>query len=223
MLVGHYAAGFIGKRIDSSVPLVTLMAAAMLPDLLTFLLQLVGVEHAGLTPGFPRYFGLNAYDAAISHSLAMDAMWAALFAIAYRAGRSDARGAVVVAAVVLSHWLLDFITHRPDMPLAPGITRKVGLTLWDSILGTLVVEGGIWLLAVLAYVRATKPTANAGTYGLWLMTVPLTLWFVVTPFSPQPAGDFSRTGVTTFLTVHVVFIALAYVIERHRVVRASFS
>src|SRR5262245_17474514 len=201
MLVGHYAAGFIGKRVTRRVPLPLLMAAAMLPDLITFPLQLLGIEHAGLTPGYPRYFPLNAYDDVISHSLAMDALWAALLAFAYRAWRADGRGACMLAAAVLSHWLFDFVTHRPDMPLAPGLTLTVGLVLWNSIAGTLAVEGGLWLAAILVYARATKPTSKAGSYGLWLLTVPLTVWFAMTPFAPQPpAGDFSWAGNATFLS-----------------------
>src|SRR5687768_10569230 len=97
MLVGHYAVGFAAKRIAPRVPLAALMAAAMLPDLLTFILGLGGIEHAGLTPGFPRYFGLNAYDIAFSHSLAMDMLWAGVLALTYLKVRSDARGAVTLA------------------------------------------------------------------------------------------------------------------------------
>src|SRR5262245_2833300 len=221
MLVGHYAAGFIGKMGAGRVPLATLMTAAMLPDLLTFVFQLVGIEHAGLTPGFPRYFGLNAYDQAISHSLAMDAIWAIVFAVAFLAWRSDGRGAFILALAVLSHWFFDALTHGPDMPLAPGITRTVGLALWNSVPGTLIIEGGLWIAGIFVYARTTQPTTKAGSYALWLLAVPLTLWFVVTPFSPQPAGDFSHAGITIFVTIHIVFVALASVIDRHRMPRMS--
>jgi hypothetical protein len=118
---------------------------------------------------------------------------------------------------------LDFVTHRPDMPLTPGIDDKVGLGLWNSIVGTFVVEGGLWALAVITYVRATQSTAGAGLYSLWLLTGALTLWFIVTPFAPQPAGDFTNVGVTIFLAVHTSFISLAYGIDRYRVLRALGS
>ena len=223
MLVGHYAVGFAGKRTAPRVPLAALMAAAMFPDLLTFVLQLVGIEHAGLTPGFPRYFGLNAYDDAISHSLVMDVLWAGLFAAAYHGWRRDVRGAITLAIAVLSHWVLDVVTHRPDMPLAPGIDNKVGLGLWNSIAGTFAVEGGLWVLAIIAYMRATQSTARAGVYSLWLLTGALTLWFIATPFVPKPAGDFTNVGVTILLTVHIVFISLAYGIDRYRVLRPAVA
>jgi hypothetical protein len=109
------------------------------------------------------------------------------------------------------------------MPLAPLIDDKVGLGLWNSIAGTFAVEGGLWVLAIIAYVRSTQSTAAAGVYSLWLLTGTLTLWFIVTPFVPQPSGDFSNVGVTIFLAVHILFISLAYAIDRHRVIRALGS
>jgi hypothetical protein len=196
------------------------MMAALFPDFLTFLLQLAGIEHAGLTPPFPRYFPLNAYDNPITHSLAMDVLWSWAFAAVYLTRRNDRRGAMTLAAAVLSHWVLDFITHRPDMPLAPGVDLKVGLTLWNSIAGTFVVEGGLWVIAVSAYVRGTQPTGLAGIYCLWVLVVGMTSWFVVTPFAPHPAGDFSVVGNVVFLTVHLLVISLAFGIDRYRIARA---
>jgi hypothetical protein len=223
MLVGHYAVGFLGKRAAPHVPLPVLIMAALFPDFLTFILQLAGIEHAGLTPPFPRYFPLNAYDNPITHSLTMDVVWAGACAAVYLMVRRDRRGAITVAAAVLSHWVLDFVTHRPDMSLVPGVDLKVGLTLWNSVAGTFVVEGGLWAIAVAAYVRATRPTAPAGVYCLWLLVVSMTMWFVVTPFAPTPAGDFSARVITVFLTVHLLVVSLAYVIDRHRVHHALRS
>lgn len=223
MIVGHYAVGFLGKRAAPGVPLPVLMMAALFPDFLTFLLQLAGIEHAGLTPPFPRYFPLNAYDNPITHSLAMDVLWAWAFAAVYLTRRNDRRGAMTLAAAVLSHWVFDFITHRPDMPLAPGVDLKVGLTLWNSIAGTFVVEGGLWAFAIAAYVRATRATAPAGTYCLWFLVVGMTMWFVVTPFVPHPAGDFSVVANTVFLIVHLLVVSLAYGIDRYRIARVLWS
>ena len=217
MLVGHYAVGFLGKRAAPHVPLPVLMMAALFPDFLTFILQLAGIEHAGLTPPFPRYFPLHAYDNPITHSLTMDVVWAAAFGAAYLMVRRDRRGAITVAVAVLSHWVLDFVTHQPDMSLVPGGDLKVGLTLWNSLVGTFVVEGGLWALAIVAYVRATRPTARSGVYCLWLLVAGMTIWFVVTPFAPMPAGDFSVRGLMVFLSVHLLVVWLAYVIDRHRV------
>jgi hypothetical protein len=220
MLVGHYAVGFLGKQLAPRVPLAALMIATMFPDLLTFVLQLAGIEHAGLTPGFPRYFGLNAHDTAISHSLAMDVVWAIAFASVYFTWRSDTRGATALAAAVLSHWLFDVITHRPDMPLAPLVDVKLGLTLWDSVVATFVVEGGLWALAIGTYMRATQPTAAPGKYWLWLLVGPLTMWFIATPFAPTPAGDFTPLSLTVLLIVHVAAVSLAYWVDRNRAGRS---
>ena len=63
-----------------------------------------------------------------------------------------------------SHWLLDLVVHRPDLPFYPGPSPKVGLGLWHSLPGTLVVELG--LLAVGLWVTGAPPgraTAGAAT------------------------------------------------------------
>jgi hypothetical protein len=219
MLVGHYAAGFLAKRAAPRMPLAALMLAAMFPDFLTFILQLAGVEHARLTPPFPRYFPLDAYDNPITHSLAMNLVWAGTAAVVYLAWRRDRRGAIVLAMAVSSHWVFDFITHRPDMLLVPGVDLRVGLTLWDSITGTFLVEGGLWVLAITTYARATRATAALGSYCLWVLVVSMTAWFVVTPFAPPPAGEIGVIANAVLLTIHLVAVLLAYGTDRHRVER----
>ena len=76
---------------------------------------------------------------------------------------------------VLSHWLLDFVAHPPDMPLAPGMHKEFGLGLWTSLPATLIVEGGFWLLAILLYVRATHAKKRLGIYAFWIVIPLLTL------------------------------------------------
>jgi hypothetical protein len=66
----------------------------------------------------------------------MDGLWAALLAAAYFLKRRNPRGAWVIFGPVLSHWLLDWISHRPDMPLVPGLHRYFGLGLWGKRLDT---------------------------------------------------------------------------------------
>lgn len=160
MLVGHFAVGLTARRIEPSVSLGTFVLAAMFADLL-WCARLDG-----------------AADVAVSHSLLMDGVWAVCLAAAYYLVRRHLRGAVIVGAAVLSHWLLDWISHGPDMPLAPGVHRYFGLGLWTSVPATLVVEGGFWLLAVLLYARSTRPMSLAGALGYWGVVAILTLaWY----------------------------------------------
>jgi membrane-bound metal-dependent hydrolase YbcI (DUF457 family) len=90
----------------------------------------------------------------------MDGVWALLFGGVYFRALHDARGAGIIAVAVLSHWVLDVVTHRPDMQLVPWINRRVGLGLWNSPTATLIVEGALWLAAIALYVRATRPNGQ---------------------------------------------------------------
>jgi membrane-bound metal-dependent hydrolase YbcI (DUF457 family) len=164
MLVGHFGVSLAAKRVAPKTSFGTLMLASLLPDLLAWILLLAGIEHARIHPGITRSNPLELLDAAISHSLAMDAVWGALLAAAYFLWRRSSRAAWVIFALVLSHWLPDFLSHRPDMPLAPGLPRYFGLGLYNSLAGIAAVEGLIWLGGIIIYIRTTRPQGRAGFY-----------------------------------------------------------
>ena len=126
MFVGHFAAGFAGKRFAPRVSLGTLILAGAFADLLWIIFFLMGVERVVIQPGFMAANSLNLVYVPFSHSLLMDIVWGAVFGGIYY------RGAGILFAVVLSHWLLDFIVHSPDMAIAPGIDARFGLGLWNS-------------------------------------------------------------------------------------------
>jgi len=212
MFVGHLAAGLAGKRIEPRISLGTWMLAVLLADLLAFPLLLTGVEHFSAETGVivNRMVG----DIPYSHSLLMDSVWAGLFAGTYFFWRRYARGAWLLFAAVFSHWVLDFISHRPDMPLAPGIHAVFGLGLWNSIPATLAVEGGFWVLAIVIYVRATLPVNRTGTYAFWIGVVLLTLaWYgnITSGMDPNPV----RAGVSGLIFFSLL-VAWAYWINRLR-------
>jgi membrane-bound metal-dependent hydrolase YbcI (DUF457 family) len=170
MLIGHYAVGLIAKRAEPRTNLGTLVLAAMFADFAWCVFMFFGLEHVQLKSGMGAGNYLYATNIAMSHSLLMDAVWATLLASAYLLWRHYPRGALVIFLVVLSHWLLGFVSHRPDMPIAPGMHTYVGLGLWKSIPATLLVEGGFWCLAIILYVRATRSKVSVrpnhvGSYG----------------------------------------------------------
>lgn len=177
MLVGHLAAGFIGKRIEPQVSLGVLVAAALLADFIFFPLLLAGIENVAVVPNVATNRVIGR-DIVYSHSLAMLLIWAALFAAAYFWWKRQKLAALVLFLVVLSHWLLDVISHRPDMPLAPGSNTVVGLGLWNSVPATLIGEGGLWLLGIVVYARVTRAKNRSGFFAFWIGVVLLTLvWF----------------------------------------------
>jgi membrane-bound metal-dependent hydrolase YbcI (DUF457 family) len=164
MFLGHFGAGFGAKAIAPQVSLGWLFAAAQFIDLLWPTLLLAGVERVRIEPGATAVVPLVFEHYPVSHSLVAVAGWAVLVGAAYLAIRRDRRGALVLGALAASHWLLDAIVHRPDLPPYPGSAALVGLNAWSSLPLTIAIElaifaGGAWL-----YARSTRP---ADAIGRW--------------------------------------------------------
>jgi hypothetical protein len=219
MLVGHFAVGLAAKRIEPAVSVGTLVLASMMADLLWCIFMIAGIEHVQFKPGMgaANYFG--ASDIVMSHSLLMDGLWAGLLAAAYFFKRRSARGAWVILGAVLSHWLLDWISHRPDMPLAPGGHRYFGLSLWSSIPAALMVEGGFWLLAVILYARATHAKKRTGVYAYWTVVAVLTMaWYNNLAGPPPPNPQAAPVASLLFFSLAV---AWAYWMNRLRPISSN--
>lgn len=219
MLVGHVAAGLIGKRIEPRLSLGTLVLAAVLPDLLWGVFLLAGIEHVEFQPGRGAANYLVSSDIAWSHGLVTGALWAALLAGAYFLRRRYPRGAAILFIAVLSHWALDFISHRPDMAIVPGASARFGLGLWTSVPATLVVEGGLWLVALILYLRATRARNVAAHIVFWFVAAILTLaWYnnIAGPPPPNP-----HTAPIFSLVFFSLIVAWAYGMNRLRAIRDS--
>ncbi len=187
MFLGHFAVGLAAKRLAPDTSLGTLFAAAQLLDLAWPVLVLVGAEEVRVEPGNTAFTPLDFVHYPWTHSLLMAAVWAVAFAVAYRSRTGKSRAALVVGLLVASHWVLDFATHRPDLPLAPGAT-KVGLGLWNSIPATLVVESAMYLLGAYLYATATRPRNRAGRLALAALLVFLAAIYVASVTGPPPPG-----------------------------------
>lgn len=202
MFVGHFAVAFAAKPVAPRVSLPMLIVAAALADILWVAFFVAGIERVEIVPGLMAANSLDLVSMPFSHSLLMDAVWALIFAGLYLWMRRDSRGAWVIAAAVLSHWVLDVVTHRPDMQVAPGIDTRLGLGLWNSPIATLIVEGLLWLAAIVVYVRGTRSDGWAGRYGFWPMIVILTiLWLTSLRGDPPPSLSALAMINTVFLAV----------------------
>jgi len=150
MFVGHLAVALAAKRAAPRANLAWLMAGVTALDLVWPLFVLAGIERARIVPGATAFtpFVFDAYP--WSHSLVMSVVWGVVLATVARARRVAASSMLLVALVV-SHWVLDFVSHAPDMPLWPGDSPRLGLGLWNSIPATLVVEGAMWVAAIAVY------------------------------------------------------------------------
>jgi hypothetical protein len=186
MFIGHFGVGFGAKAAARTVSLGTFFLAAQFLDLLWPTLLLLGLERVEIKPGITRSNPLDFVSYPISHSLLMACVWGLLFAIVHWAFRKDRRAAIVLGLCVLSHWLLDFIVHIPDLPLYPGDSPRVGLGLWNSVAGTLGVEGVIFVSGVALYLRTTRATNRRGVYGAWSLIVFLVFVHLVNAFGPPP-------------------------------------
>jgi len=186
MFIGHFGVGFGAKAAAPRVSLGTLFLAAQWVDLLWPTLLLLGWERVAIVPGITRVTPLDFVSYPITHSLLATVGWALLAALlCRRAGRSR-RAALVVGGAVLSHWLLDLATHRPDLPLVPGGVARVGLGLWNSLPGTVALEGLVFLAGLALYLRTTTARDRAGVYGLWSLVAFLVLIYGANLFGPPP-------------------------------------
>ncbi len=218
MFIGHFAVGFAAKRVAPKVSLGWLLAAPLLLDLVWPVMLLVGLESVRIDPGNTAFTPLDLHDYPYTHGLAMAPLWALLLGGVYWARRRDRRGALVVAAGVASHWLLDFVTHRPDMPLYPGSAILVGLGLWNSKIGTVIVEAAMSVIGVALYARSTRAANRKGAIALWSLVGLLIALYVAVVLGPPPPGVNALIG-GAFLSW--LFVPWAWWADRNRVARSG--
>ena len=178
MFIGHNAVAFAAKRVAPRTSLGVLMAAVMLVDLIWPILLMLGVEHVRIQRGATRFTPLDFIDYPWTHSLVMGIAWGVLFAIVYFAITRYGRGAIVAGACVVSHWVLDLIVHRPDLPLFPGGGPKLGLGLWNSPPATIAVESAMFAIGILIYRDTTKAIDRIGSIAFWAFVVLLAAIYV---------------------------------------------
>lgn len=218
MFVGHFAAGFAAKAIAPKTNLAWLVTAGSLVDLVFTVFLLLGVEHARIVPGFTRANAMDLYDYPWSHSLVAICCWSALAASAWWLWRRNVRVALVVGAVVMSHWVLDVLSHIPDMALWPGSTTLLGLGLWRSIAATVAVEGVLWVAALALYVRATRPRDRVGKWSFWVYVAVLSVIYAMSFMGPPPPD--MRIVATVNMSL-VIFLFWSCWFDRHREQRVS--
>lgn len=212
MFIGHFAVALAAKRAAPRASLGTLVLAAQLLDVLWPVFVLAGLERVEIRPGDTAFTPLAFEHYPISHSLAATLVWAALFGGLYAWIRRDRRGALVVAALVVSHWVLDWITHRPDLPLYPGGPLE-GLGLWNSIAGTLIVEVTMFAAGLAVYLAATRANDALGRWNLWAFAAFLALAYLAAAFGPPPPDP--RTLAWSTFGVWLL-VAWAWWVDRHR-------
>jgi len=186
MFVGHLALGFAAKRATPRVSLAVLLTASQLADVLWPLFLALGLEQVRIDPGNTAFTPLDFVSYPYSHSLVTLIVWGLAFAAIYRAATGrNGRVFLVLAALVVSHWALDWITHRPDMPIYPG-GAKYGLGLWNSVPMTMAIEGVMFAAGVWIYLQCTRPRDRIGRWGMIGLLALLVVVYVANATSSPP-------------------------------------
>ena len=214
MFIGHFALGFAAKRTAPKQSLGLLVLAAIWLDVVWPVLAALRIERFHIAPGNTAYNPLMFDYYPWSHSLLMSGVWGLLLGAVVLKATGDRTGAAVIGLLVVSHWVLDWITHRPDMPLWPWGGPRYGLTLWDFVAATMIVEGVVFAAGVASYATFTRARDRVGTFALWGLVLLLAVSYVASSFGPPPPR---RLAVILPALIAVVVMPLwAGWIDQHR-------
>lgn len=217
MFVGHYGAAYAIKRWRPEIPVFVLFVAVQLVDVAWAILVLLGIEKVRIVPGITATNPLDLYYMPYTHSLVAAIAWSVAGGAAYALSRARTRHVRIgaaIAAAILSHWLLDLLVHRPDLPLY-GNTAKVGLGLWNLPVAALALEAGLLLAGMTWYLRGGRGRDGIGRVGPWLFLVALLL-IQLAVFRGAPPETPAQAAVMALVS-YLVLAGVAAWLDRHRV------
>jgi uncharacterized membrane protein len=214
LFIGHFGVGFAAKKFTKKTSLGTLFLATQFIDLLWPFFVIFGIEKVAIDIGNTAFTPLDFIYYPFSHSLLGVIIWALLFGAVYYFIKKDLKTSLILGTLVLSHWILDFITHRPDLPLLLGSdSLLVGLGLWNSIIATVIIESIIFIAGVYFYFAVTKAKNKVGIYSLWALLIFFVVIYFSNLFGPPPnsVDSLGYVGLAQWL-----LIGWAYWIDRNR-------
>jgi len=219
MFIGHYGIGLALKKVEPKLSLGLLIFGAIMLDILFGLFLLSGIEHAKIVPGATVVSPFEFYDYPFSHSAVGVIIWATVGFLAYwlwpKGDRTQRkRPAFILAVAIFSHFILDFISHTPDLTIFGNNSPKLGLSLWNNLGGTIIVEMGIFFVGFILYMRATKSVSASGKYGFALMILILLVLYIGNIFGPPPPNMISAAVIMT--AGQLALVALAFWVDRNR-------
>jgi hypothetical protein len=213
MFIGHFAVGLAAKSVKPSLSLGSYFIAAQFVDLLWPTLLLLNLESVIISPGNTAMTPLDFVHYPYTHSLVMALIWAgAGFLLVYFL-KKDFNAALLIGVCVASHWVLDFVTHRPDLPLTLSETTKVGLGLWNHRTATFLVESFLFAGSVFLFVRNSKALDGIGVYGFWVLVAFLYVISISNMIGPPPP---SVSAIAWAGHLQWLFVFWAYWIDGHR-------
>jgi hypothetical protein len=216
MFVGHYGVSFAVKRGDKTIPLWVLFVAVQLLDVLWGAFVLLGIERVRIVPGITASNPLDLYYMPYTHSLVAAVLWSLGAYVGYRLIRGfggSHRAALLVAVAVFSHWVLDFIVHRPDLPLYDDYP-KVGLGLWNYAAPAFLLEIAVLFGGIFLYLRSTTATDRLGRFGMPVFGVLMLIVQAMAFFGTPPPS--AAVAAIEALVFYAAFAVVAAWLERRR-------
>jgi len=210
MFIGHYGPAFLVKRADRTIPLWVLFVAVQFLDVLWAPFVLLGIEKVRIVPGFTKASPLDLYYMPYTHGLLTTIGWSIVFGGAYQliARPSTTRASILVGLAVFSHWVLDFLVHRPDLPLYDN-SAKVGLGLWNIPTIELPLEA-LLLLGAMWWCYRENLRRAIGTFVFGVLLVALQVYSF---FAPPPPTD-KAMAATAFISYIVLAIVIWWLQDR---------
>ncbi|SCK12308.1 hypothetical protein VAR608DRAFT_0684 [Variovorax sp. HW608] len=211
MFAGHMGVGLALGRAERRVNVGVFIAAGLLLDLLLWLFVLLGWETVTLPADFARTHQPE-FIFPYSHGLLAAVGWSALagaaaFAAYGRLGAARMRIASLVAAAVFSHWLLDALVHRPEMPLASPGSATVGGGLWQNMPIAMAVEAAIVVVGLGLFLRGCRLSRRKRAALAMLSLIVLAFTVVGMTMAPPPPS--AQAMAASSLAVLVLVCALA--------------
>jgi hypothetical protein len=219
MFLGHFGVALAAKKVAPRTSLGVLVLAAQFADLLWPIFLLLGWEQVRITPGITRVTPLDFISYPYSHSLLAQLLWGIALGAVYFAIRRDGRGAVIAGLCVPTHWVLDFVAHRPDMPVVPG-GERYGLGMWNSLPLTLLVEFVIYGVGIAIYLKTTRAKDRVGVYALWSLLIFLFVTYLGATFGDAPPNGKAIAYMTLAMWLLVPWAGWA---DKHRDSKAAGS
>ncbi len=208
MFIGHYGPAFAITTIRPALPLWLLFVAVQLVDVAWAILVLLGIEAVRIVPGITASNPLDLYYMPYTHSLVAAVLWAVAAVVLCKSlpGVRTWPTAAWIGLAVFSHWVLDWLVHRPDLPLYAD-TMKVGLGIWNHRAIALVLEALLLFGGMILYLRRTTARGvirhlGPPVFGVVMLAIQCYVFFGPPPTSPDAAA-------TTALVSYVVFAAVA--------------
>lgn len=213
MFIGHFGVGLAAKKVDQKPSLGTLFFASQFIDLLWPIFLLLGIEQVIIDPGNTAFTPLDFVYYPFTHSLVGVLFWAIVVGGVYYLIKKNLKTGILLGALVVSHWLLDFLTHAPDLPIAPGLDLKVGLGLWNSLIFTLLFETVIFVVGIFLYLKITQAKNKKGEYGFWGLIIFLILIYIMNVFGSTPPNE---EVIAWAGNLQWLFVLWAYWVDKNR-------